>query len=90
MCIFKTIYLTIISLIVLVVLLTFMPTNYTKQCVIKLKDIKLNEQNKITIYENGAIIKGNKLYIISDVLDETKIDYKIEENPNYIYIKTFS
>ena len=87
MCILKTVYISTAAIMLSALLLSFTQANYTKHCDITSKRVKLNEINKIKTYENGALIKGGKVYIRTDIVKDMESGYEIENHNKYILIK---
>ena len=87
MCILKTVYIAAASILMSILLLSFTQTNYTKHYAITSKNVKLNEINNIKTYENGALIKGGKVYIRTDIVKDMESGYEIENHNKYILIK---
>ena len=87
MCVLKTIYITAASVLISVLLLSFTQTSYTKHYAITSKNVKLNKTNKINTYENGALIKGGKIYIRTDIIEEINPECEIKNQYKYILIK---
>lgn len=86
MCILKTVYIAAASILMSILLLSFTQTNYTKHYAITSKNVKLNEINNIKTYENGALIKGGKVYIRTDIIESIDQRYEIKNNNAYISI----
>lgn len=87
MCILKTFYIAAVSILMSMLLLSFTQTSYTKHYAITSKNVKLNEINKIKTYENGALIKGGKVYIRTDIVNDMESGYEIKNHNKYILIK---
>ena len=87
MCILKTIYLAVISLIAGAALIYFTPANYIKPCGISSKNVKINISNREINFENGAINSYGKTYIREDILNTIDLDYEVKDCNKYIYIR---
>lgn len=87
MCILKTVYITVASVLISVLLLSFTQTSYTKHYAITSKNVKLNKINRINTYDNGAVIKGGKVYIRTDIIQDINSGCEIKNHNKYILIK---